>query len=366
MGGACSSGLVPMSSPYSTPEVNSPLPLAPNRRKGTVTNSQQFRTLRRPLSQREAFDKVCDGTDANNNHAVPPDAGEGLFYEYTNANGEVIEPDGSIAIALWDFNGQRETDLSFKKGECITVIQRFSNGWWEGEVDGVIGDFPCNFVMIDEEEEEEEDDDEEICPLPPIQTRTVAPPAATVPAVGGNAPPPAVKGPPPGMNRQPSGPVTPPIPPKPVAPGAGVAPMASPVTPVSPVSHVSPATQPLQPAMVRPHVSPLDRPVSGKSLPIKEGFMTKKGHKRRNWKVRYFVLELGRLAYYKAPADFLARRRPKGEVVLNEGTNVRIAPEMRRSNCFSVSGGVGLLYITAPTGNEMADWMDKIGSAAGK
>merc|ERR1711963_761928 len=96
----------------------------------------------------------------------------------------------------------------------------------------------------------------------------------------------------------------------------------------------------------RPTNPGLERPISGKSLPIKEGFMTKKGHKRRNWKVRYFVLEPGRLSYYKAPADYLARRRAKGDVILNAGTNVRIAPEMRRSNCFSVSGGVGLLYIT--------------------
>mmetsp|Transcript_8063 Transcript_8063/g.13534 ORF Transcript_8063/g.13534 Transcript_8063/m.13534 type:complete len:345 (+) Transcript_8063:49-1083(+) len=100
-----------------------------------------------------------------------------------------------------------------------------------------------------------------------------------------------------------------------------------------------------------------------KELPIKEGFLTKKGHKRRNWKVRYFVLEKNLLSYYKSPQDYLAKRKPKGSIILQRSTMVRVAPEMKRSNCFTVSGGLGLLYITAPTGEDMVIWMEKISAA---
>ena len=81
------------------------------------------------------------------------------FFEYyveSDNKEEIIEPDGAKAIALWDFNCENENlrDLSFKKGDIITILRRFSNGWWEGELNGKIGDFPSSFI----EEEEIFDD----------------------------------------------------------------------------------------------------------------------------------------------------------------------------------------------------------------
>jgi len=309
---------------YAPPNVYDPSPLAPTRATGAnfLAADGRRQTMRRPLSGKEALQKI--GYGASPEMSYPAAESSELFYEYINAEGEVIEPDGAVAVALWDFGGERDTDLTFSQGDVITVIQRFSNGWWEGEIDGVIGDFPSNFVEL---EEEEEDDDDE-----PAYTPAEFPPAAPTSYIQSPMKPIQPSYTPSTGSIPPPVPKKPPIPPKPVAPA--------------------------------PLAEQLQRPTSN-SWTIKEGYMTKKGHKRRNWKVRYFVLESGKLSYYKDPADFLAKRRAKGEVLLHVGTNVRIAPEMRRSNTFSVSGGIGLLYITAPTGPEMVDWMEKIKSAAG-
>jgi len=51
------------------------------------------------------------------------------------------------ARALYDFAGETETDLPFYAGDTITVLdQSDPSGWWEGELNGVRGFFPSNFV----------------------------------------------------------------------------------------------------------------------------------------------------------------------------------------------------------------------------
>ncbi|KAJ3106533.1 hypothetical protein HDU97_006126 [Phlyctochytrium planicorne] len=60
-------------------------------------------------------------------------------------------PRDPVATALYDFAGEREGDLSFKRGEKITVTKKTDsvNDWWEGKTDaGRVGAFPANYVSI--------------------------------------------------------------------------------------------------------------------------------------------------------------------------------------------------------------------------
>ncbi|KAF9165314.1 hypothetical protein DFQ26_000306 [Actinomortierella ambigua] len=51
--------------------------------------------------------------------------------------------------ALYDFAGEQATDLSFKKGDLITVIKKTEsrNDWWTGRVHGREGSFPANYTQ---------------------------------------------------------------------------------------------------------------------------------------------------------------------------------------------------------------------------
>ncbi|KAJ3329189.1 hypothetical protein HDU76_008442 [Blyttiomyces sp. JEL0837] len=51
------------------------------------------------------------------------------------------------AVALYDFNGERDGDLSFRKGDQITILQKNANDWWLGRINGVEGVFPANYVQ---------------------------------------------------------------------------------------------------------------------------------------------------------------------------------------------------------------------------
>nr|OQO29269.1 hypothetical protein B0A51_07514 [Rachicladosporium sp. CCFEE 5018] len=54
-------------------------------------------------------------------------------------------------VAVFDFEAQGEGDLGFREGERIRVIKRTGSvdDWWEGELNGVTGSFPANYVKFE-------------------------------------------------------------------------------------------------------------------------------------------------------------------------------------------------------------------------
>ncbi|KAI0084755.1 hypothetical protein BDY19DRAFT_997485 [Irpex rosettiformis] len=54
------------------------------------------------------------------------------------------------AIALYDFKAVQPGDLSFTKGQVITVTEmsKTTDTWWTGKVEGRTGIFPANFVEV--------------------------------------------------------------------------------------------------------------------------------------------------------------------------------------------------------------------------
>jgi len=54
------------------------------------------------------------------------------------------------AIALFDFDAVEPGDISFSKGQVITITQKTgtTDTWWTGKVNGRSGTFPANFVEV--------------------------------------------------------------------------------------------------------------------------------------------------------------------------------------------------------------------------
>jgi lipid-binding SYLF domain-containing protein len=54
------------------------------------------------------------------------------------------------AVALYDFEAQRSDDLSFRKGDLITIVRKTDNqnDWWIGRLNGRTGNFPANYVQL--------------------------------------------------------------------------------------------------------------------------------------------------------------------------------------------------------------------------
>lgn len=48
--------------------------------------------------------------------------------------------------AMYDLNAREPDELSFKKGDVITVIEQVYRDWWRGTLRGKVGIFPLNYV----------------------------------------------------------------------------------------------------------------------------------------------------------------------------------------------------------------------------
>ncbi|CAG8830046.1 8751_t:CDS:1, partial [Racocetra persica] len=63
-----------------------------------------------------------------------------VLYRRKRSPGKVV----TSVIAMFDYVGKEESDLSFKAGDVIEVLERGEgpNDWWVGRLHGVIGEFP--------------------------------------------------------------------------------------------------------------------------------------------------------------------------------------------------------------------------------
>ncbi|XP_026579915.1 hematopoietic lineage cell-specific protein-like isoform X2 [Pseudonaja textilis] len=57
--------------------------------------------------------------------------------------------EGSLsALALYDYQGEGEDEISFDPGDIITSIEQVDEGWWRGSCHGRVGLFPANYVEL--------------------------------------------------------------------------------------------------------------------------------------------------------------------------------------------------------------------------
>jgi son of sevenless-like protein len=66
---------------------------------------------------------------------------------------------GMYVRALYDYDADDRTSLSFRQGDIIQVITQLESGWWDGVINGVRGWFPSNYCAVVQRPSDEVDDD---------------------------------------------------------------------------------------------------------------------------------------------------------------------------------------------------------------
>ncbi|MCI4381196.1 hypothetical protein PGIGA_G00248790 [Pangasianodon gigas] len=74
------------------------------------------------------------------------------------------------AVALFNFNADLPVELSFRKGEVISITRRVDDHWLEGRIPGTArsGIFPANYVQVNKMPRTKTSDDLSPCPLSPL------------------------------------------------------------------------------------------------------------------------------------------------------------------------------------------------------
>ncbi|KAF2838078.1 guanine-nucleotide dissociation stimulator CDC25 [Patellaria atrata CBS 101060] len=57
-------------------------------------------------------------------------------------------PGGMYVRALYDYEADDRTSLSFRQGDIIQVITQLESGWWDGVINGTRGWFPSNYCAV--------------------------------------------------------------------------------------------------------------------------------------------------------------------------------------------------------------------------
>ncbi|XP_044539074.1 intersectin-2-like [Gracilinanus agilis] len=62
--------------------------------------------------------------------------------------GTPAPPPACQVIAMYDYAASNEDELSFSKGQLISVLSRDDADWWHGHIGGAAGLFPANYVKM--------------------------------------------------------------------------------------------------------------------------------------------------------------------------------------------------------------------------
>jgi son of sevenless-like protein len=57
-------------------------------------------------------------------------------------------PPPLYVTALYDYEADDPTSLSFRKGDIIQVLTQLESGWWDGVISDVRGWFPSNYCRV--------------------------------------------------------------------------------------------------------------------------------------------------------------------------------------------------------------------------
>lgn len=55
---------------------------------------------------------------------------------------------GQQAVALYDYEGEADDEISFNPDDVITNIEMIDQGWWKGHCHGRMGLFPAAYVRL--------------------------------------------------------------------------------------------------------------------------------------------------------------------------------------------------------------------------
>ncbi|ESN98995.1 hypothetical protein HELRODRAFT_67445, partial [Helobdella robusta] len=76
--------------------------------------------------------------------------GAGSSQQISPVNASAVSSSSAVGsvVAMYNYQGQADDDLSFEEGNVINLIEKTNSDWWKGELNGAVGIFPANYVAI--------------------------------------------------------------------------------------------------------------------------------------------------------------------------------------------------------------------------
>ncbi|XP_008933289.1 PREDICTED: hematopoietic lineage cell-specific protein-like [Merops nubicus] len=107
-----------------------------------------YEELPAPLGKLD--DIYDDGGDGGEDYEeiLPEQPNQSQPYLGETDNVYEVESPGTCAVALYDYQGDGDDEISFDPDDTITHIEMVDEGWWRGQCRGKVGLFPANYVKL--------------------------------------------------------------------------------------------------------------------------------------------------------------------------------------------------------------------------
>lgn len=111
-------------------------------KKKVTRRSESKSNLASPIDSPIAA-KAVD-IDISGSSDVLPSTTNGLSAVASSSNQTVLN---TFALVKYNYEAQQSDELSLVKATRIRVLEKSSDGWWKGELGGLFGWFPSNYVQ---------------------------------------------------------------------------------------------------------------------------------------------------------------------------------------------------------------------------
>lgn len=114
----------------------------------STSGGADYEELPAPLGKPDAiYDHGGDGGD-DYEDILPEEPSQTQPHLGETDNVYEVESSGTCAVALYDYQGDGDDEISFDPDDTITHIEMVDEGWWRGQCRGKIGLFPANYVKL--------------------------------------------------------------------------------------------------------------------------------------------------------------------------------------------------------------------------
>ncbi|XP_027651241.1 hematopoietic lineage cell-specific protein isoform X1 [Falco rusticolus] len=114
----------------------------------STSGGADYEELPAPLGKLDAiYDQGGDGGE-DYEEILPEEPSQSQPHLGETDNVYEVEVPGTCAVALYDYQGDGDDEISFDPDDTITHIEMVDEGWWRGQCHGKVGLFPANYVKL--------------------------------------------------------------------------------------------------------------------------------------------------------------------------------------------------------------------------
>uniref|UniRef100_A0A8D2QVK0 Hematopoietic lineage cell-specific protein n=1 Tax=Zosterops lateralis melanops TaxID=1220523 RepID=A0A8D2QVK0_ZOSLA len=113
-----------------------------------TSGGAEYEELPAPLGKLDATYDLAEDGGEDYEVIIPQEPRQSQHHLGSMDSAHEGQSPGICAVALYDYQGDGDDEISFDPEDTITHIEMVDEGWWRGQCHGRVGLFPANYVKL--------------------------------------------------------------------------------------------------------------------------------------------------------------------------------------------------------------------------